>query len=66
MFQLAPLYALPEPESSLVKCSKCKKPTEQQFVKIPVVNPDADPLELMKATRRLSLCSECGNMRLTT
>lgn len=64
------MYQLPytdheERKSFSTKCNVCKKPTEQEFIKItPLVETEADPMELLKLTKRLIICTECGTLRL--
>jgi hypothetical protein len=61
------MYRLPLEgvESLSTKCQTEKVVTDQEFVLItPVVDGDVDPMELLKLTKRLVLCTSCGNLRL--
>lgn len=52
--------------STSTKCTEEKVPTEHLFVKVePWPTDPADPLEILKKTKRLMLCTSCGNLRLT-
>lgn len=70
MFQLPDFSEIPPPESSLVKCTKCDEITRIEWVKIQP-QPDeltldsADLMDLLKMTKRLSMCTDCGTLRLT-
>lgn len=71
MFLLPDLSTVEPAESVSLKCTTCKVLTKHDFVKIqpehvptdPEKNPS--PLELLKLTKRLSMCTECGTLRLT-
>lgn len=54
-------------EVANVKCTTCGKATSQEFVKvIPLdMSLQAEPLETLKLAKRLSLCTNCGTLRLT-
>lgn len=73
MFQLPQLN---EPaELASVKCPQCKEVTPTEWIRISpewIEGPSTDvttvipnPMDLLKLTKRLSLCTNCGNMRLT-
>lgn len=53
--------------SALVKCGKCDTVTEHTTVKITplTINPANNPLEILKLAKRLTMCTHCGNLRLT-
>lgn len=57
----------PNAVSSLsAKCTTCKVPTEKQWIKvtpIPMGNPN--PMEVLKLTKRLIMCTQCGTFQLT-
>lgn len=73
MFQLPPLDEVDPPELASVKCTKCDAVTDHEYVKInPVVDDLANldaagitPVEFMKMSKRLSICTNCGTLRLT-
>jgi len=56
-----------EVEVANVKCSVCKLSTTQEFIKIvPLdMNLQVEPMEVLKLAKRLSLCTNCGTLRLT-
>jgi hypothetical protein len=61
------MYRLPleEVESFSTKCPNEKKVTEHEYTKVmPVADHDEDPMTLLKLTKRLVLCTECGTLRL--
>lgn len=61
------MYRLPLEgvESVSTKCPTEKKPTEHEYVLItPAQDDEVDPMELLKLTKRLVLCTECGTLRL--
>lgn len=75
---LAITYHLPEQVTGLggvslakVKCPTCNKQTEQEWIKVApeatmhVPMSEIDPMEMLKKAKRLSLCIECGTLRLT-
>lgn len=64
MFRIPPLDHVEEGSVS-TKCPTCKVPTEQYFKVItPFNTEDTDPLSALKLSKRLVICSQCGNMRL--
>lgn len=68
MFQLPPLDEVQPPTSSSIKCTKCEKITDHEWVKIQPHVEDLnsiEPMDLLKMTKRLSICTTCGTMRLT-
>lgn len=71
MFQLPDFSEVPPPESSSVKCTKCEAITTHEWIKVqPHFNDSlepytVDPMALLKMTKRLSMCTECGTLRLT-
>lgn len=72
MFQLPQLN---EPaELASVKCPHCKEVTPTEWIKVQPdwvtttddpFNDGPDYIEILTLTKRLSLCTKCGNMRLT-
>jgi hypothetical protein len=66
------MYRLPLEgvESVSTKCPTCKKPTENEYVTVTPMKDDYEPgnnedaLNLLKLTKRLVLCTECGTLRL--
>lgn len=66
------MYLLPEfvggVESLLAKCTTCDKKTEKHWVKIQPEALDTSepyPLEVLKLTKRLIMCTHCGTLQLT-
>lgn len=55
-----------EPSASVsTKCPTCKKVTQQEFLKVmPMTDSPVDPMDQLKLTKRLVLCTECGTLRL--
>ncbi len=52
-----------------LSCTNCKKTAEHQAIKIIPERLDGDnsnPMERLQLAKRLTCCSNCGNMRLTT
>lgn len=71
MFQLPPLDEVDPPELASVKCTKCDAITDHEYIKIQPEFVDStepyttDPMALLKMTKRLSICTNCGTLRLT-
>jgi hypothetical protein len=70
MYQFPPmLMEDPSLGSTKTRCTEEKVPTEHIFIKVepepiePGLFPD--PLTLLALTKRLMLCTSCGNLRLT-
>lgn len=67
MFQF-PQVLMDDPSlgSTSTKCTEEKVPTEHLYVKI---EPDSiypeDPMVILAKTKRLMICTSCGNLRLT-
>lgn len=54
-----------DPVSVSVKCTECKKITNQSFIKLhPTSVEPVEPQEFMEHTRRLLCCSVCGTLTL--
>lgn len=68
MFQFPQVF-MDDPSlgSTSTKCTEEKVPTEHLYVKIePQADPGSvDPFELLQKTKRLMICTSCGNLRLT-
>jgi hypothetical protein len=52
----------------VTKCTTCKKPTEHEYIKVQpnvdeIVN--IDPMHVLSLTKRLSICTECGLLKIT-
>lgn len=49
------------------KCSVCKRSTETEFITVMPNNfaADSNPMDRLKLAKRLSICTQCGNLRLT-
>lgn len=63
-FLFPPLDHVAE-ESTSTKCTKEGVPTEHVFKVVTPFNPEAEnPLEALKLSKRLLICTSCGNMRL--
>jgi hypothetical protein len=65
------MYQLPytqneERTSVSTKCNTCKEITPQEFIKITPFSddPDIKALTLLELTKRLVICTQCGNLRL--
>lgn len=57
------LFLLPLEGSQFasVKCTECKAVTVHEWIKVtPVPVLTTDPMELLKLTKRLTLCTQCG------
>lgn len=68
LFRLPPnVDSGPERKSASVKCSECKVITAQEWVKLtPAETAPVDPMELLKLSKRLTVCTVCGTMKLIT
>lgn len=59
-------------EYTQTKCAKCDAPTMHQWTKIVpfAVDPSEDEFEVLvkqnQMSKRLTLCTQCGNLRLIT
>lgn len=52
-------------ESFSTKCPTCKEMTHHIYTKIePLSDEPADPMEMLKLIKRLTLCTKCGTLRL--
>lgn len=64
-------YSLPytdgEPRLPVsTKCPSCKKVTDQEFIVMaPVVDGEIDPNVVIAKSKRLAVCTECGDLRLS-
>lgn len=64
------LFSLPVPvndgsQFASVKCSECKSVTPHEWVKIsPRSTFAVDPMEILKLTKRLTLCTICGTLKV--
>lgn len=63
------LFHLPdqlgESQPASVKCTKCETVTPHEWIKITPAMGDVmiDPMELLKLTKRLTLCTQCGTLK---
>jgi hypothetical protein len=67
MFQFPPmLMEDPDLGSTSTRCTEEKVPTEHLYIKVqPQFDGAVDPMDLLKITKRLMICTSCGNLRLT-
>lgn len=61
-----PMVLTDDADSVSTNCTKEKKPTTQQYVKIipEVYDEEINPIDLLKLSKRLMICTSCGNLRL--
>lgn len=68
MFQFPQVF-MDDPSlgSTSTKCTEEKVPTEHLYVKVEPqpIDEAPDPMELLSKTKRLMICTSCGNLRLT-
>lgn len=64
MFHLPYTDGVPR-ESTTLKCTNCKETTEHESLKIVPVPDDVsmDPLEVLKLSKRMVICTKCGLLK---